>query len=187
MNIETVSTSILYEMKRTHRARRLRITIHSDARVVVSAPFLMPKLLINRFIESKKKWIEDKVQKFRNNPPGPIPLMATGGRREFKENKKQALELVRARLEHFSSAYQFPFSKVTIRNQKTRWGSCSRNRALSFNYRIVFLTPEVQDYLIVHELCHLKEFNHSKNFWDLVAKEIPDYKVLRNRLKGVNK
>jgi predicted metal-dependent hydrolase len=124
MNTGIIPSPISYEMKRTRRTRRLRITIHRDARVVVSAPLLMPSFLINRFVESKKEWITSKVEEFKKNPPGPAPLMTTGGRREFKAHKKQALELVRVRLAYFTGGsqapYPFPYKKVVIRNQKTR-------------------------------------------------------------------
>lgn len=105
-------------------------------------------------------------------------------RREYLENKASAYDLTVKKAEHFSSIYGFKYGKITVRNQKTRWGSCSRKGNLSFSYRIVLLPTELQDYLVVHELCHLKEFNHAKAFWDLVGKEIPNYKKLRKKLKS---
>lgn len=107
----------------------------------------------------------------------------------FELHKARAHALVMARLQYFQSVYRdqfgytFLYKKVTIKNQFSRWGSCSRKGNLNFNYRIVFLPPEQADYLIVHELCHLGEFNHSKNFWDLVEKTTPNWKKLRHELK----
>lgn len=97
--------------------------------------------------------------------------------------RAQARALVHARLAHFNQFYNFSYNKVFIRNQKTRWGSCSNKGNLNFSVRILLLSPELQDYLVVHELCHLKEFNHSQRFWDLVAEQIPDYKRLRKVLR----
>jgi len=74
---------------------------------------------------------------------------------------------------------------VSIRNQKTRWGSCSRQKNLSFSYRLFLLPPRFCDYVIVHELCHLKEMNHSPKFWALVARTFPDYKKLRREMKAL--
>lgn len=101
----------------------------------------------------------------------------------YAKYKEQARALVHARLEHFNAHYKLAYRKVSIRNQKTRWGSCSSKGNLNFSYRILFLEPEAQDYLIIHELCHLKEFNHSQRFWDLVAQQSPHYKKYHAELR----
>jgi predicted metal-dependent hydrolase len=98
----------------------------------------------------------------------------------YKEN---ARALVHARVQHFNTHYQVVVGRITIRNQKSRWGSCSARRNLNFNYKIVLLPKELQDYVIVHELCHLKEMNHSDRFWNLVAETIPTWETLRKQLK----
>lgn len=103
-----------------------------------------------------------------------------------KAQRERARALVHARLEHYNAHYNFTYHKVFIKNQKTRWGSCSSNGNLNFNYRITELTPELADYLVVHELCHLKEFNHGQAFWDLVAEQIPDYLELSKRLRHID-
>lgn len=104
-------------------------------------------------------------------------------------NKEAARALVHNRVAHFLKYYGLEHgisvSKIAIRNQRSRWGSCSKKGNLNFNYKIVFLSPEQQDYIIVHEICHIKEFNHAKSFWDLVAETIPDWKKLRGELKKV--
>ncbi len=105
----------------------------------------------------------------------------------FLLHKTTALELVTSRLAHFNHTYNFTYHRITIRNQSSRWGSCSRKGNLSFNYRLALLPPELADYIIVHELCHLGEFNHSKKFWDLVEKAIPNWRILRNNLREQNK
>ncbi len=101
----------------------------------------------------------------------------------FKTNKEKARQLVLERLDKFLPFYQVKPKKISIRNQRTRWGSCSRQGNLSFNYRLLFLDSKMIDYIIVHEICHLQEFNHSSSFWKLVAKTIPDYSILRRELK----
>ncbi|PID51680.1 MAG: metal-dependent hydrolase, partial [Candidatus Moraniibacteriota bacterium] len=72
-----------------------------------------------------------------------------------------------------------------IRNQKTRWGSCGSNGNLHFNCQLLCVRDALIDYVVVHELCHLKEMNHSPRFWDLVAQTMPDYKTLRKELRRV--
>ena len=103
--------------------------------------------------------------------------------RYSKKRRRQARAFVLERIAHFNRTYRCAIRKVFIRNQKTRWGSCSKKGNLNFNYRIIALPPSIADYIIVHELCHLKEFNHSKRFWDLVARVIPEHKAIRRELR----
>ena len=105
--------------------------------------------------------------------------------RRYEKYKEQARALVHARLEFYNQSYHFKIGKVTIRDQKTRWGSCSSKGNLNFNYKIIFLPPDLIDYIIVHELCHLGELNHSARFWKLVEKQCPDYEILRSRLMKI--
>jgi predicted metal-dependent hydrolase len=82
-----------------------------------------------------------------------------------------------------NAIYGYRFNRVSIRNQKTCWGSCSRKGNLNFNYRILFLPERTQNYIIAHELSHLAEFNHSKKFWALVARTSPEYAAIRKELR----
>ena len=108
-------------------------------------------------------------------------------RRRFTIKKKeQAERFVESRLARFSKFYNFEINRVSVRNQGTRWGSCSSKGNLNFNYKIVYLRPELADYLIVHELCHLGELNHSKRFWALVKKTVPDYIEINKELRRTN-
>lgn len=75
------------------------------------------------------------------------------------------------------------YTSITVRDQKTRWGSCSSRGTLSFNYRLIFAPPAVLDYVVVHELCHLTHMNHSKAFWNMVATVMPDYRVYKKWLR----
>jgi predicted metal-dependent hydrolase len=92
---------------------------------------------------------------------------------------------VHAKLDHWNQLYNFTYNRVTIRNTRSRWGSCSSKKNLNFNYRILFLPPELQDYLIVHELCHLQEMNHAPQFWSLVAQQVPDYQLRMQQLRAL--
>jgi len=104
-------------------------------------------------------------------------------RSKYLKHKELARALVKSRLEHFNQFHHFKYNRISIRNQRSRWGSCSKQGNLNFNYRIIFLPPLLADYLIVHELCHLKEFNHSRAFWHLVSQTIPRYLMARRELK----
>lgn len=83
----------------------------------------------------------------------------------------------------YAQVYGFSYRAITIRNQRTCWGSCSRKKTLSFNYKLIFLPARVQEYVVVHELCHLREMNHSPKFWTLVSQIIPDYTERRRELR----
>ncbi len=99
--------------------------------------------------------------------------------------KEPARALVTSRVEHFKAIYNFKIGKIAIRNQISRWGSCSSKGNLNFNYKIVLLPAHLADYIVVHELCHLKEFNHSQKFWDLVTVGDPEYKRHRAELRKI--
>jgi len=109
--------------------------------------------------------------------------VATSVTKHYLAHKEAARALVHSRLEFFNRHYNFIYRRVSIRNQRRCWGSCSALRNLNFSYRLLFLPPELCDYIIVHELCHLKELNHSKSFWDLVGETIPDYEARKKAIK----
>jgi predicted metal-dependent hydrolase len=105
------------------------------------------------------------------------------GRRDYLKYKEQARVLIIEKIESINKNLGVQYNRISIKNQKRSWGSCSRKRNLNFNYKILFLPERLQNYVIVHELAHLKEFNHSKNFWAVVAGIIPDHKALRKQLR----
>ena len=98
------------------------------------------------------------------------------GAAEYAHYKEQARTLVHQKIAYWNTFYNFSYNRVSIKNQKTRWGSCSSKGNLNFHYRIALLPEPLADYLIVHELCHLGQMNHSQAFWDLVGQTIPDYR-----------
>lgn len=112
------------------------------------------------------------------------PLYRTRSRKLYVANKEAARALIAERITHFNRHYQVPVRRIAIKNLKSRWGSCSRKGNLNFSYKLLFLSPDLRDYVIVHELCHLKEFNHRSKFWAYVAETIPDYKVCVKKLRS---
>lgn len=102
----------------------------------------------------------------------------------FLACRARAKKLVLERLAHFTPQYNVTFARVTIKDMVSRWGSCSRRGNLNFNYRLLFLPPELVDYVVVHEVCHLREMNHSRAFWALVGQTIPDYAARKHALRA---
>lgn len=178
-----MENKIFYEVKRSRRARRTRLSVYGDGRVVVTSPFSTKQTDIEKFVADKKRWLLEKINFLKRAGSSRAGRVLT--RRDYLENKNRALFLVRERVEFYNKIYGFKFNKIFIRNQKTRWGSCSKKGNLSINYKIVFLPKNHQDYIIAHELCHLKEFNHSKKFWALVAKTFPDYPDIKKELRKI--
>lgn len=107
------------------------------------------------------------------------------GQKEYLELKEKARVLVKERLEYWNKHYKFKYNKVSIRNQRSRWGSCSSRGNLNFNFRIITLPTHLVDYIVVHELCHLGQMNHSQKFWDLVRATLPNYVELMQELRKV--
>ena len=170
---------ISYKLRRSKRAKRMRLAVYLDGTVVVTSPFWLKESIIEKFLAEKREWVLDKIQFFKSVDRKAI---RTFSRRDYVENKGKALALVRDRVKFYNTFYGFSFNKIFIKNQKTRWGSCSSRKNLNFNYKIVFLPKEHQDYVVVHELCHLKEFNHSRKFWALIEKAIPNYVNIKKEL-----
>ena len=95
----------------------------------------------------------------------------------------KAIEVIPKRVKYFAPIVGVTYGRITIRNQKTRWGSCSAKGNLNFNCLLMLTPPKVLDYVVIHELCHRKEMNHSKSFWAEVEKVMPDYKEAVRWLK----
>ncbi len=170
--------SLGYELELNPRARGLGLRLYRDGRLVVVAPRDAGTRRVEAFLMEKQDWILRKRALFAKKSAQIQKLVGT-----YEEYKLMALELATSRLQHFNRSYGLTYKRVTIKQQKTRWGSCSQEKNLNFHYRIALIPPELADYLVVHELCHLGQMNHSDAFWTLVEKTIPDYKERRKQLK----
>ena len=146
--------------------------------MIVRAPSRMPAAEIQKFVESKRPWIEKHLQKAAAQPE--LPPLSTA---DIHALADQALSLIPQRVAHFAPIVGVTYHGITIRNQRSRWGSCSSKGNLNFNCLLMLCPPEVLDYVVVHELCHRKEMNHSPKFWAEVARVLPDYKTHQKWLK----
>ena len=157
----------------------MRITIKPGGIVAAVKPRFISDRAVEVFLAQKADWVIEKIDSLKNRKG----LMSGGTKADFKRYSAAARILALKRLEAYNEIYQVKFNRVAIRDQATRWGSCSRKGNLNFNYRIALLPDRLSDYIVVHEMCHLRELNHSKRFWDLVAMAIPDYAAKRRELR----
>lgn len=164
-------------------ARHLRLTVYRDGRFAVTAPHFLRDEIINAFILEKSDWIASKIAHFKTLP---TQQPRKNSKKDYEEHKERARLFVHKKILQLNVFYNFTYNEVRIKNQTTLWGSCSRKGNLNFNYKIIHLPEKLADYIVVHELCHLKELNHGKEFWTLVAKRVPDYKKLREELRATS-
>ena len=179
-SIKLHKKNIEYTLKVSKRATRMRLAVYCDGSCVVTTPRVLPEAMIEKFLIKKSQWILDKIDSFKSVKTN---TWKVNSNEDFLKHKEQALVLAEKRITHFNKTYGYTWNKISIKNQKTRWGSCSRKGNLNFNYKIVLLPQKMADYIIIHELCHLGQFNHSQKFWNLVSKTMPDYLDIRNDLK----
>ncbi len=182
--IELEKRTLAYTLRLSKRAKSLRLSIACGGIFTVSAPLGMRQSVVDAFILEKSEWVLEKIRYFTQFPRKQVQGKQNRNK-HFTEHKERARELVHQRLAHFNQFYKVAWRKVSIRNQRRRWGSCSQRGNLSFNYKTLFLSSHLADYIIVHELCHLGELNHSRKFWDLVSKVMPNHHNLRKELRQV--
>ncbi len=169
-------------LRRNSRSRHIRITVSADGSVLLTRPFYVNEEKAISFLNEKMDWVRKKLKEAKENTDPDISIHSLEHYREYKD---EARRLVEEKVEYWNRIYGFRFNRISIRNQKSRWGSCSSKKNLNFNYKIIFLKEELQDYLIVHELCHLKHMDHSKKFWQLVERTHPEHKTYSEALRGM--
>ena len=182
-----VFESIVFSLKKSTRAKRWSVEVLPGGEVIVTAPKNLNETKLERFkatfLRQHTDWILQAISKQKNKKPD---VFLGYGVNDYRRLKGEAKKLVEGRLAYFNQFYNFKWNTVFIKNQKSRWGSCSTNKNLNFNYKIVLLPPYMSDYIIVHELCHLGQMNHSKDFWELVTRTIPNHKNIRKDFKIQN-
>ena len=172
---------IKYDIIKSGR-KTLAIQVKRDGSVVVRSPYGVSDKRIAAFVEEKSDWIARTRNKFLSTANDSLPENKISDE-ELKILTVQAKEILPQRVEQIAALMNVKYERITIRHQKTRWGSCSGKGNLNFNCMLMLTPPHIRDYVIVHELCHIKELNHSKQFWAEVERVMPDYKERRDWLK----
>ena len=168
---------VSYRIIRSDR-KTVSLEIQPDGTVLVRAPRRLSEKRIREFVTSRESWLLEKLKKYQDRPVQPALTDE-----ELSELKQQAESDLTARVRRFAPLVGVTYGRVTIRAQKTRWGSCSGEGNLNFNCLLMLTPPEIRDYVVIHELCHRKEMNHSARFWGEVEKLCPHYRQHRQWLK----
>ena len=157
------------------RRRTVGIQIAKPGEVIVRAPVKYPEQEIRKLLEEKRSWIETHMQKVvqRTREAETLPRITA---EEIRRLADDALKYIPPRTRYWAEKTGVQYGRITIRCQRTRWGSCTSQGNLNFNCLLMMCPLEVIDYIIVHELCHRKEMNHSARFWAEVKKVMPEYR-----------
>lgn len=171
-----------YELRRHGRARRMNIRVvpgSDEGRIVLTLPKCGSIREGERFLARHAGWATKEAERLREAGG----LLFRDDEREYRARRAEASVYIREKARYWSGVYGFRYAGITIRNQTSRWGSCSSTGRLSFNWKLLLLPERFADYVVVHELCHLAEFNHSRRFWALVGREIPEYREIVRALR----
>ena len=175
--IDIMNQKIPYEIIYSRR-KTVAIQITRDARVQVRAPYGCSKSFIDSFVREKSDWISRHLalaEKRKREPAASGQPALTA--KERARYIKIARDIFTRKTEYYARIMGVSYGRISIREQKTRWGSCSSQGNLNFNWRLIFAPENVLDYVVVHELAHRKEMNHSKAFYAIVESVLPDYRV----------
>lgn len=182
---------IEYQLIRSDR-KTVAIQINRQGEVIVRAPRRCPRSYIDAFVTEKQTWIQKKLEDIRRQEAEREQAGSSEGRNAFllprtaaeeAVYQAQAADIFARKAAYYAARMGVTFNKITIRDQKTRWGSCSSRGNLNFNWRLVLAPVPVLDYVVIHELAHRREMNHSSRFWDIVGEMMPDYQIYKRWLR----
>jgi predicted metal-dependent hydrolase len=163
-------------VRESARARRARIVVAPGRPLEVVVPLRTSERTIRALLDQHEGWLTRQLARV------PEPRLVLE-RMSASDGRRRARRLFHMLAEREAARLDVSFARIAIRDQRTRWGSCSPRGTLSFNWRLVLAPPEVAEYVVVHELCHLREPNHSPRFWDLVEHARPSFHVQRAWLR----
>lgn len=168
---------VSYTVRHYPRQKRINIHIRDDV-IFITAPKRTTQGGIENAIKKNAVWILTHLSE------KPTAKNVTIEPSTVRFAKKELLHYITTKIEEYNKHYQYSYNRISIRAQRSRWGSCSSDGNITFNIALLGVPRHLRDYVIVHELCHLKEMNHSAQFWALVAETIPAYKTCRQELKS---
>ena len=174
--MEDLQVNIIYSKRKT-----IALEIGANG-LVVRAPIGVSRREINTFIQEKQSWIEKHYKRIRERK-AVLENQKPFTREEIQALAQKAVKVIPGKVEKYAKVVGVDYGRITIRNQKTRWGSCSGKGNLNFNCLLMLFPDEVIDYVVVHELCHRKHMNHSAQFYKEVERVFPEYRKCQKWLK----
>lgn len=182
LNDKVTNENIRVQVIRSGR-KSLGLEVRPDGTVLARIPARLSDRELKAFIEKQQDWILKKVDQVKKRADArtkiKVPSMDALSDAEIQKIKDKIAD----RVKYYCAVMQVKVGRITIRNQKTRWGSCSSAGNVNFNYQLYYLSDELLDYVVVHELAHRRHMDHSKEFWSEVARYCPDYRARRKQLK----
>lgn len=166
---QALDYQLVYSKRKT-----LAVSVTADGKVVVRAPRYFPKSEITRFITEKQDWIERHIKQAKIREKNQKVFCMT--QKEREAYIREARSVITQLCSVYAKRMGVSFQKITIREQKTRWGSASSKGNLNFNWKLILMPRKVLEYVVVHELSHLKVMDHSPAFYRVVEQYMPDYK-----------
>lgn len=198
-------STVNYQLRMNYTLQRksvkyVRIKITPKGEVIVVAPMRVPISEVEHWVNTKKEWVNQHLQKIAsrqqvstfNLQENEVLILGEAFRVNFDTSNKelltqwykiQAKAYIVPKVQELAAKYGFNVSKIFIRDTKSKWGSCSSKDNIGLNYNLIKTPPRIIEYVIVHELCHLREFNHSPAFWSEVGKYFPEYKQAKEWLR----
>jgi predicted metal-dependent hydrolase len=156
----------------------MRITVTARGECLLTLPHRIATHHADRFVQEHASWIHQQIERLRS---AALPFPASS-RTAYVMHRELARSRIEDAVRRLNGPYGFHVGMIRIKDLASRWGSCSSRGNLNFTYRLIFLPQDLFDYVIVHEICHLGELNHSSRFWNLVAQTVPDHKERRKAL-----
>ena len=173
---------IMVQVIRSGR-KSIGLEVRPDGTVLVRIPNRLSDRELKKFVENHRDWILEKSRLVKTRKDTRKPIEATTPENLTPEEIERIKKKIGSRVKHYCMVMGVRVGRITIRNQKTRWGSCSSKGNVNFNYQLYYLPDELLDYVVVHELAHRRHMDHSPEFWAEVARYCPDYQECRKRLK----
>lgn len=184
MRNEWESNGLKIEIRRSSR-KSLALEVKPGGQVVARVPVSATDIMVKEFLEKHWKWILEKRRLMLERAENRETTHATPPHQLTSEEIEKIKAMFGRKVAYFSEKMGVTYGQITIRNQKTRWGSCSSKGNLNFNYQLYYLPEELLDYVVIHELAHRRHMNHSPEFWKEVERYCPDYPERRKKLKNI--